>query len=299
MQFDKVLSNLNIHVEPFALCLLSEGWRLRLPGPPKVLLHFVLKGSGAVLGPEEDRHPLVPSSLSVVPVGAVHALESSGAVQKERRIEAPPKGEPICRLIAGSPEEPSLIVACGLLSVEYGQALGLFDRLREVLAIDLSHTPEVESAFQGILAEQSRPGTGSAAITASFMTQCLVHLFRQLAKQGPLPWLMALEDERLGKALDKMLDDPGVDHTVESLAEVAGMSRSTFAERFNDAFGRSPMSLVHQVRMQRAALLLQQRELSIEEVANRSGFSSRSHFSHVFKEHHGVSPATFREGSHR
>lgn len=299
MHFDKVLANLNIHVEPFALCLISEGWRLRLPGPPGVLLHFVLKGSGAIVGPKGDRHPLVPFSLSVVPVGAVHALESSGHVQRERRIDAPPKGEPICRLIVGSPEESNLIVACGVLGVRYGESFGLFDRLREVLVIDLSDTPEVGTAFQGILAEQSRPDSGSAVMTASFMMQCLVHLFRHLARQGPLPWLMALEDQRLGTAIDRILENPGMDHTVKSLAELAGMSRSTFAKRFNDAFGRSPMSLVHQLRMQRAAQLLQQRELSIEEVADRSGFSSRGHFSHAFKEHHGVSPAAFRDGSSR
>jgi AraC-like DNA-binding protein len=39
--------------------------------------------------------------------------------------------------------------------------------------------------------------------------------------------------------------------------------------------------------------------VSIEEVADRIGFSSRSHFSQAFKDHHGVSPATFRDGSHR
>ena len=294
MQFDKLLSNLHIQVEPFALCLVSGGWRLRLPGPPGVLLHFVVKGSGAVLGPEDDRHPLTPSCLSVVPLGAVHALESSGNVQSELRIDAPPKGQSICRLVAGSPEDPSLIVACGLLVVRYGETLGLFDRLREVLVVDLSDTPEVSTTFQGILAEQSHPDTGSAAMTASLMTQCLVHLFRHLARQGPLPWLMALEDQRLGKAIDRILEDPGANHTVESLAEVAGMSRSAFAERFSDAFGRPPMSLAHHVRMQRAAHLLRQRELSIEEVADRMGFSSRSHFSHAFKKHSGVSPAKFR-----
>lgn len=298
MRFDKLLSHLNIDVEPFALCLLSEGWRLRLPGPPKVLLHFVLKGSGAVLGPENDKHPLVPGSLSVVPIGAVHALESSGTVQKERRIDAPPKGEAICRLIAGSPQDASLIVACGLVMVRYGETLGLFDRLQELLAVDLSETPEVSTAFQGILTEQSRPDTGSAALTASLMTQCLIHLFRRLARHGPLPWLMALQDEQLGKAIDRILENPGADHTVESLADVAGMSRSTFAERFSDAFERPPMSLVHQVRMQRAAHLLQQREMSVEEVADRVGFSSRSHFSQAFKEHHGESPAMFRDHIH-
>jgi AraC-like DNA-binding protein len=82
---------------------------------------------------------------------------------------------------------------------------------------------------------------------------------------------------------------------VESLAEAASMSRSAFADRFAAAFDRTPMSLVNHVRMQRAAHLLQQSDaLSIDEIADRVGFSSRSHFSRAFKKHTGAAPAEFR-----
>jgi AraC family transcriptional activator of mtrCDE len=75
---------------------------------------------------------------------------------------------------------------------------------------------------------------------------------------------------------------------------MAAMSRSTFAERFTEAFGRTPMTLVHHARMQRATHLLRLGRLSIDEVANRVGFSSRSHFSHSFKTHTGFTPAAYR-----
>jgi len=79
---------------------------------------------------------------------------------------------------------------------------------------------------------------------------------------------------------------------------VAAMSRSAFSERFTAAFGLPPMSLVHHIRMQRAARLLRQGGQSIDEVAGRVGFSSRSHFSRAFKAHTGHSPAAFREAVH-
>ena len=131
------------------------------------------------------------------------------------------------------------------------------------------------------------------------MTQCLVHMFRRLPSEGSngLPWLMALRDHRLARALDAVLEEPTAEHSVESLAEVASMSRSTFAERFTAAFGRTPMSFVHHIRMQRAVELLERGGLPVDQVARQTGFTSRSHFSRAFKKHTGLSPILFRHAA--
>ena len=297
MHLDKLLSNLQISVEPFALCLICDGWRLHLPGPPGVMLHFVLKGEGAVIGTGAGAQPVSACGLVVVPQGAPHILEPSGPIHYEKRIEAPPSDRTICKLIAGPCNSPNFVVACGVIHVTYGQSLGLFHHLKEFLVADMAGISQVASAFQGILAEQSHPGPGSKALIASLMNECLVHLFRQLSEKGPLHWLTALDDHRLARSLDRLLEDPGGNHTVESLAAVSGMSRSAFAECFTNAFGQPPMTFLHHLRMQRAAVLLTSGSHSIEEIGMRIGFSSRSHFSSTFKEFHGMSPAVFRESS--
>lgn len=233
---------------------------------------------------------------SVVPSGTKHILESSGDIRDELRIEVPPSGEQVCEFIAGSSEQTDLVLGCGIVSVRYGPSLDIFDHLHEVLAVDLSSAPESLPAFQGILAEQSNAIAGSDAMTGALMTQCLVHLFRCLPSRGEnaLPWLVALQDERLGRVVDMILDAPGADYTVESMAETAAMSRSAFAEHFAESFGRSPMSFVNHVRMQRAAQLLRVDNLSIDEISRTVGYSSRSHFSRAFRDHSGLPPKDFR-----
>lgn len=299
MLLDKLLSNLLVHVKPFAICTLSEGWRLHLPGPSGLLFHFVLEGNGVLYGPRGDAHPIAPMHLSVVPIGAKHILESSGDFRDELRIDSPPSGGQVCQIVAGTREQADLVVSCGIVSVRYGPSLDLFDHLHEVLAVDLSSVPQALSAFQGIMAEQSQAIAGSDAMTAALMTQCLVHLFRRLPSQDEeaLPWLMALQDERMARVVDIILDAPGDDYTVESLAETAAMSRSAFAERFTESFGRSPMNFVNHVRMQRAAQLLAVENLSIADIARTVGYSSRSHFSRAFKDHSGLPPKDFRSES--
>jgi transcriptional regulator GlxA family with amidase domain len=194
-----------------------------------------------------------------------------------------------------------MIVACGLVNVRYGAALGLFDKLEGVLVEDLSQIPQVRSAFKDILAEQSDAGPGSEAMKAALMSQCIVYLFRRLcgADNCSLPWLAALEDERLARVLDRILQNPADPHTVESLAQVASMSRSAFAETFASSFGLSPMSMVRRIRMERAWKLLEPSNgLPMDTVARRVGFSGRSHFSRAFKRHFGISPLTRRAMPH-
>ena len=114
--------------------------------------------------------------------------------------------------------------------------------------------------------------------------------------QGALPWLSALEDPQLASIIDAMLEHPEEHHTVESLASIAHMSRSAFARRFTECFSRPPMDYLRDVRRRRAAQLLCRDDLSVDEVASKVGFSSRSHFSHTFRDHFGASPLAFREG---
>ena len=297
MLLDKLLSHMVVHVEPFATCLLSGGWRLGLPGPPDAMFHFALQGSGVVRGPAGEKYRLERYSLAVVPKGVQHALECGPEIRSERLIESSPSGDGVVQLIAGPMETVELRVACGVVRASYGDSLGLFQRMREIIVADLSGYPQVRAAFETILEEQGGTSPGSIMLTRSLMSQCLVYLLRQLGERsdGRLPWLSGLEDPDLGRVLDLMLERPAAPHTVDSLAQIAHMSRSLFAERFKAAFGDSPIAILHDIRMRRAADLLRQRpETSIEQLARDVGFSSRSHFSAAFKEYFGASPVALR-----
>jgi AraC-like DNA-binding protein len=292
---DRYLANLSVEVEPFALCMLQSGWRLTLPGPPCAMLHFVVQGEGWLSCPDGSHNPIGPNWLIVIPTGTVHSLETPEDFEHELRIDCTPSGPPVHYIVAGeSPAE--MVVGCGTLNVRYGEAVGLFDHLAQVLVVDLSEIAEVPFLFQSLIQEQVHGAAGTPVLQGAIMTQLLVHMLRNLADQpdSNLAWLNALQDPRLARAIDLILADPGAQHSVESLAESVNMSRSGFAKHFQDAFSMSPMKLVNQVRLQRAAKLLDSSALPVEQIAQRCGFSSRSHFSRAFKQHTGRSPAEFR-----
>ncbi len=296
MLLSKLLSHLVVRVQPFALCHVSRGWRLGLPGPRGTMLHFVLEGRGIIRKPNGEKHYLNPYSLSVVPKGMAHLLETLGKVKEELIIDSPPKGEKVCQIVAGPQSERELVLACGLVHARFAESLGIFDYLNDIITVDFSDSDHVKTIFATILTEQRQSLTGSDTVSAALMTSCLVHLLRRLPQTGDatIPWLIALEDNRLGRAIGKILDEPNSNHTVESLANLAAMSRSVFAEKFTSAFGYPPMHFVQKLRMVQAAKLLLQDCYSIDHIAHKIGYSSRSHFSAAFKKQFGKSPADYR-----
>ncbi|MCF6224762.1 MAG: helix-turn-helix transcriptional regulator [Xanthomonadales bacterium] len=55
----------------------------------------------------------------------------------------------------------------------------------------------------------------------------------------------------------------------------------------------SPVAYIRQSRMQVAARLLQQADMSVSEVAYATGFESISYFSRVFRQEFGTPPSSF------
>ena len=72
------------------------------------------------------------------------------------------------------------------------------------------------------------------------------------------------------------------------------MSRTTFFERFKEAFGCTPNDFLKDVRIRRGAHLLLSTDLPVKTIAYRVGYASRSYFSRAFKSLMDVDPATYR-----
>lgn len=297
MLLERLFENLVLTVDPFATCRLADGWRLRLPCRDWVTFHYTLGGGGGLRLATGETLPLKANVLAVMPPNVKHAIECGSEVEHETAAENQAVQGPLCEFMAGPLEGVSLTIACGRIQVTYGEGLGLFDHLERAIVLDFNDSPQMRTAFEALVTEYQKAGPASHAMMTALMNQCLILVLRRVSEQaqGSLPWLSALEDPQLAGVIDAMLEHPEQHHTVESLASLAHMSRSAFARRFADCFHRPPMDYLRDVRLRRAAQLLGREDLSVEEVASKVGFSSRSHFSHTFHEHFGASPVAFRE----
>lgn len=292
---ERLLENVGLDVEPFATCGVASGWRLRLPPQNLVALHFVLKGQGRLGAGRGGTLELTTHTLAVVPPGLPHFIEVGQGRFAETRASAP-DASGLSHLRAGPEQLESLRIACGHLRAMWAGNRGLFDTLTTPLVVSFGDHPRMREVFEALLAEQASEAPGRRGMMTALMQQCLVELFRRLCGHGDchLPWLNALEDPRLARALQAIHAAPQGSHTLESLAGAAAMSRSAFATRFRELFGQTPMEYLREVRLREAARLLQQQELSVEAAAVRAGFASRSHFTRAFRRLFGKAPGAYR-----
>jgi len=85
--------------------------------------------------------------------------------------------------------------------------------------------------------------------------------------------------------------------TLDGMARMAGSSVPYFCAQFKKTFGLSPMQYLIQHRMHHAAHLLNNRNLTISEIAAKVGYEDLFHFSRMFKKHFGLSPRTMRQSA--
>lgn len=81
---------------------------------------------------------------------------------------------------------------------------------------------------------------------------------------------------------------------LETLADVAGISKYHFQRLFTATYGRSPASYLTERRVERAQDLLRATNLTVTEVCHAVGFSSLGSFSSRFRAVVGESPSAFQ-----
>ena len=82
--------------------------------------------------------------------------------------------------------------------------------------------------------------------------------------------------------------------TVDAFAERARMSSRSFARHFHTVTGTTPHRWLLEQRLQRAELLLETTDLTVDVVAERSGFGSADTLRHHFARRRGTTPNAHR-----
>jgi len=154
----------------------------------------------------------------------------------------------------------------------------------------------LRSVLESIDDEATSDRPGRSLVLDRLLELLLVEVIRNSGLHGcesRLGLLAGLSDHRIAAALNALHADITRSWTIAQLADIAGMSRSAFAERFCRTIGLPPIDYLSQWRMAIARDMLRLGEHCLADIAFACGYQSASAFSTAFARTVGCPPSRF------
>ncbi len=107
--------------------------------------------------------------------------------------------------------------------------------------------------------------------------------------------VLAIEDSQLAMAIQLIRRSACLGHSVNDVLKAVPISRSRLERKMRECLGRSPHEEMMRVRLEQATHLLRSTELTLDQIASRSGFSTAQYFCTVFQKMIGSTPITYRK----
>ena len=164
--------------------------------------------------------------------------------------------------------------------------------LPEFVIVPLSEIQSIAPTLQLLFSEAFEQALGRQAALDRLAEYFLIQVLRQVIQGGHLQQSIfaALADARLSLAVKAMHENPSHPWTLETLAELSGMSRARFAANFKATVGTTPLDYLTDWRLSIAQNLIRQGK-PLKSIAAQVGYQSAAAFSRVFAKRLGVTPA--------
>lgn len=245
--------------------------------------------------------PLTGGDLLVFPRDIMHSISHS---------ETPPLAEHFdtsidSQLVTNSDlisdttsAETSLI--CGYFDFDSPLANPLLNAMPDVLHIkneDPGRSSRMNSILRFITTETESELPGSDAVVDKLSEILFIHVIRAFMSQheSHTGLLSALSHPQINKSIQEIHKRPEFRWSLDSLADVAGMSRSSYASHFKQLTQITPMQYVTEWRMQLAYERLRDGSESVAQIAEHAGYYTEASFRKAFKQHMGITPGGVRK----
>jgi len=110
------------------------------------------------------------------------------------------------------------------------------------------------------------------------------------------PAIERYDDKLMKKVMEVMEQNiNNADLTVEELVSGIGIGRSVFFKKLKSLTGLAPIEFIREVRVKRAAQLIESGEYTISQVTYMVGCNDPHYFSRIFKQRFGMTPSEYKD----
>ena len=150
--------------------------------------------------------------------------------------------------------------------------------------------------LQLIIRESANNAPGSSVVVRRLSDSLLVTILRGYFEQqkSHIGFHRGLADKRISRAISAIHSDNGNHYSVDELATLAGMSRSSFLQHFKTLMGQSAGAYATCWKLLKARSSLSETNASVESIAFAAGYNSATAFSRAFHSHFDETPTQYR-----
>lgn len=197
------------------------------------------------------------------------------------------------QLFGGQREGAELV--CASIKFQTGAKNPVLDALPSVVIVPLASVEGLDAFVNVLFLEAESGREGKDAVMNRLVEVIFVNVLRHIVSEGETPkgLLSALADKQLSKVLDYINHNLNGDLSVETLADVGAMSRSSFIQHFKNLLTLAPGEYVQNVRISAAKkLILKDKPMSV--ICFDVGYEDASGFSRAFKKNTGMTPREWK-----
>ena len=276
-------------------------WGMAVPASQVAAFHVVVAGQCWLRLQGERSTLLERGDIVLLPHGAAHELvhEEGASAAPAAELLSQPRQE-TSPVYGGRGAATTLV--CGHFDFDREALHPFFETLPEILHLSIGEQEQSSwlATAARLAAAESKNAQRSASVVVDRLAEALLLQTLRLyldRVEEPRGFLAAVRDPAIGRALSRLHRDAAHDWSLLELAEVAGLSRSSFAERFRGLVGESPMRYLFRWRMLAAREQLQEGSRSTAAIASRVGYSSEFAFAKAFKRFFGKGPGAIRRSA--
>lgn len=242
-------------------------------------LHYFLAGSGEY-DLEGQTYTIIPRTVFLVRPGrCYHFRLAEGVAVRMLNIHFD-----LCEIVASHCPFP-----CPAVDANSKEALPpdlpSYQQLNNFTAYEKTFFQLLDAAgHQGISASLRRKGLLLEIISLLYANPGFVQKSTTLLNH----------QQAINKAMKYIYAHPEAHPTLDELSGAAGVCRALFCRIFRQNTGMTPQKYLNRHRVELATTELLYSDTPVKDIAVRCGFADVHHFSRIFKNITGISPASFR-----
>ena len=279
---DQLLTTFRLSAEIYNNAQFCGHWHIKEHSEGLTCFHMVTVGQCIMSVPNHGDYKLNMGDLVIFPHEMPHTLKPCpNSTELSRNLNR----------FSPNEDKEGTALLCGTLAFEHQGFHHILNALPSVMIIEKHHAPWLPALVEQIRYEVLKENGGDRYILNRISELLFVYGFRHyMQHQTNRGFLRVFMDTAFQNALQAMQQQPEKNWSLESLASLCHMSRTSFSVKFKQVSSMTVNEFFTWWRMQLAYDQLQQGK-RITQVAPKVGYQSESSFSRAFKKCFGMSPS--------